>query len=238
MKKKVFISFAETDRNKMILLKKAIEGSKSLIPVVVEDKKEGAILLSTLVCDAIKESNYFIPILSGRSVNTQWVNQEIGFAKGLSSQVEILPIVENEIIHSLKGFIHNQIQLRYTYIADNSKSKEQASFKKCYVSLVKDLELKHLIINIDDASNKLFVQNIKKGKLLSYDGKTWLLLDGILHYTTDSSTLQRLNQLVVTKIEQISLKEFEKFREGQNIKSKGPIHAPRATVTRRPSNHW
>ncbi|MCC6448872.1 MAG: toll/interleukin-1 receptor domain-containing protein [Chitinophagaceae bacterium] len=144
MKKNVFISFTEKDRSFMSRLKKAVEKSSMLTPVVIEDKKRGALALSKLVSEGILESNYFVPILTSNSITSQWVNQEIGFAQANIDKIEIVPIVEAAIIDNLKGFVNNQIQLKYSYKFSEDKKKERANYRKCISGIVTYLECKVL----------------------------------------------------------------------------------------------
>jgi hypothetical protein len=145
MKKNVFISFTEIDRSLMARLKKVIEKSSLITPVVIEEKKRGALALSNLVSDGILESNYFVPILTSNSITSQWVNQEIGFAQANIGKIEIVPIVEAEIINSLKGFVNNQIQLKHNYKSNEDKKKERINYRKCISGVVDYLENKILL---------------------------------------------------------------------------------------------
>ena len=60
----------------------------------------------------LKNSTFFIPIFSIGSYTTQWINQEVGFAKALkniNNQIIIIPVIQEEFLdseHKLKGFIN------------------------------------------------------------------------------------------------------------------------------------
>jgi hypothetical protein len=98
-----------------------------------------------LVSEGILESNYFVPILTSNSITSQWVNQEIGFAQANIGKVEIVPVVETEIINSLKGFVNNQIQLKHNYKSNEDKKKERINYRKCMSGVVDYLENKILL---------------------------------------------------------------------------------------------
>jgi hypothetical protein len=231
MKQKAFISFTEKDRKKMELLKKLISESKSLIPIVIEDKREGALHLSDLVSKGINESNYFIPILTKNSITSQWVNQEIGFAKALNKN--ILPLLEKELITVLKGFIHIQIQLSYNYSVEKN---ENGNYKKSCISLIKDID--NEIIDIDSPENKEFINNqILSGELFIYENSLWLIFQNVRHLIMDSKTIERLKQIRTFSLPKpISIEELIKIKEGQSIKSKGPVYRIRPTIYPKTNN--
>ncbi len=132
---KVFISFSAEDKSLMKRLKSRIDKHIYLEAVVVDEKKEGLKNISEVVKMYIDNSNYFIPILTSKSVHTQWINQEIGYASSRDN-LEIIPIVEDLIIRDLKGFIHNQIPLNFKFSIKLSDSKHTKSrkdtFRRCY----------------------------------------------------------------------------------------------------------
>lgn len=139
-KKKVFISFCEADRNRMKNLKKAILKFELIEPVIVEDKREGAKDLSELVIKSIEESDYFITIISENSINSQWVNQELGFAKAREKKIEIIPLIQDTAFNNLKGFIHKNMQLAYKFSIHNNAKKDRKSFRNAYKEVVNYIE--------------------------------------------------------------------------------------------------
>jgi hypothetical protein len=141
MKKKIFISYSDLDKSKMNSLAKKIEKSNSLSPIVVAYNRDAMIPLSHKVINGIEESQYIVPILTSKSYKTQWINQEIGFAKAKNKR--IIPIVEQQILTHLKGFVNSQMDLSYNFSStpDNQK-KERAAFRKCCDILIFDLESK------------------------------------------------------------------------------------------------
>ncbi len=134
MKKKIFISYADKDKNKMKALSRAINKSKDqLEPLVVAKRYSPNIPLTEKVESAITEADCFIPIITRKSIKNQWVNQEIGFAKAKKKNREIIPIVEKGITPKLKGFIHDKLDLPFTFKGYKSEpNKEASSFRKCY----------------------------------------------------------------------------------------------------------
>ena len=113
MKAKVFISFSSDDYHYVESLMQHLDSSSVLLSTVVTRDHTPASLLAQKVAKGITEAEYFVPILSKKSIHNQWVNQEIGFASA-ASNIKIFPIVEEGIMNDLKGFIHNQIDL-FTY---------------------------------------------------------------------------------------------------------------------------
>lgn len=136
MKKKVFISYySNTDKNKMVSLKKYLLNNEFFEPVVVDDKRSPGKMLSKKVTEEIEDCSIFIPILTRQSMRSQWVNQEIGYVYSLDN-IEIIPLVDENIRNKLKGFIHNQLGL-FTYISDrNNKNREARNFRKAYVDII------------------------------------------------------------------------------------------------------
>lgn len=136
----VFISFCDADRQLMKVLKSPIHKSDLLQPLIVEEKRKGAIHLSELVQNGIRESSFFIPILTSNSISNQWVNQEIGFAKAIENQIQIVPIVESKIIEKLKGFIHKQIQLSYNFRVYEEEDRTKRAYRKICKEVVSYIE--------------------------------------------------------------------------------------------------
>jgi hypothetical protein len=130
-KEKVFISFNEADRKRMEILRNRINKSELIEALVVEDEREGNVLLTEMVKKSMDESNFLIVILSDKSINEQWVNQEIGYAMS-REKMEVLPVVQNSVIKELKGFIHRQSHLPYRFdIQDVSRTDNSQFGKVC-----------------------------------------------------------------------------------------------------------
>jgi hypothetical protein len=159
---KIFVSYSEKDRKKMIALERAIKTSSlGLDPIIVaKDIKPGK-PLSEKVINAISECDILIPIISKNSISNQWVNQEIGFA--FAKDKKIFPIVERSIIKNLKGFIHDQVDIPFGYDGDiKSKYKESYSFRKSYLSLLEYVSTFHApLIN----SKPIFIATVTPHKV-------------------------------------------------------------------------
>jgi hypothetical protein len=137
--KKIFISYSDLDRNKMNALKRAIEKVDSeLKAVVIADEKKPLRTLAEKVEEGIRQSNILVPILTSNSINNQWVNQEIGFAK--AHGIEIIPIIDDKVLKKLKGFVHSQVDCPFLYTSDKNPNKESAAFRKAYSALLSFLK--------------------------------------------------------------------------------------------------
>jgi len=137
---KVFISYFSEDKKKMEVLKGALlDAEFNFEPIVVSERKQNRKALSHKVKEGIKEADFFVPILTRRSISSQWVNQEIGFCESVNEK-KIYPIVEKSIVSKLKGFIHNQMDLSFTFEGyEDSQEKESIKFKNCCLELLSEL---------------------------------------------------------------------------------------------------
>lgn len=183
MEVKIFISYYSKDSNKMQMLKKLINETNNLTPIVIADRRKSLVPLTKKVEDGINEVQIIIPILTRKSISSQWVNQEIGYSSALSD-IKIMPIIENSIIDDLKGFIHKQVDLSYNFngFLDNPK-KEVVHFKRCIVNLVNDIKEEYNIstpsnsekgISEIESKDKFFKENYLREALKIYNPKTQL----------------------------------------------------------------
>lgn len=140
MHAKFFISYFSEDKNKLEALSRALKNSsKKFEPIIIAKTKIPGKPLTDKVEEGILETPYFIPILTRSSITSQWVNQEIGFA--IATHRNIIPIVELSCVSKLKGFIHSQVDLPFTFKGDRyRKRKEAKNFRKCYKELILHLE--------------------------------------------------------------------------------------------------
>lgn len=165
MAKNIFVSFAFEDYNKVDAFKKAIKKKlgDNYDVIVISDKREPGKPLTDKVIAGLKDSNYFIPILTKHSIKNQWVNQEIGYAKALD-RIIVLPIVGNNIIDKLKGFIHKQLDLSFNFDSfPSNPSKEASSYKKCYSEIINhlsDLILMDSMYEVDKVIDTTGLKNI------------------------------------------------------------------------------
>ena len=113
-------------------------------PIVVEDYRQNGIEFTEKVKNDLLSATYFIPIITAKSFQkSQWLNQEIGFAFAKLSKENIFPVVQNNIIPKLKGFIHDKAEISYNFQSSpNDSKKERANFRKCIKSLLDDIEEK------------------------------------------------------------------------------------------------
>jgi hypothetical protein len=138
MKEKIFISYSNYDKTKVNLIERELQNNKYFQPIIIASDREALKPLAKKVSDGIDKSNIILPILTKNSYLTQWINQEIGFAKAIDRK--IVPIVDKEILKDLKGFIHKEIDLPYHFTSTDNKSKENRDFIKCFRVLLADLE--------------------------------------------------------------------------------------------------
>jgi hypothetical protein len=123
---RIFISHHSDDINKAEELMNFIDDQEYLTPILVIRDRQPNELIEKQVEEGIRGSRYVIPILTKNSINSIWVNQEIGFAKGY--KVPIYALIENEVLDKLKGFVHKH---REHFIFG-----ETESFENKYVELV------------------------------------------------------------------------------------------------------
>lgn len=138
MKQGIFISYSDHDKEKVNLIVKELEGNTMFYPIVIASNREALKPLAEKVAEGIVKSKIIVPILTAKSITTQWINQEIGFASALTKK--IMPIIEQDIIDTLKGFIHKQIDLPYSYTANTNKASEHKDFVTQVRNLISDLE--------------------------------------------------------------------------------------------------
>jgi hypothetical protein len=116
MEKRIFISYSDKDKSKMRSLEKKLLKTSTLKPIIIADKRESMLFLTDKVIRGIHEADFVIPILTEKSMLTQWINQEIGYAKAQGKQIK--PIVEQQIMHDLRGFINSQIDIPYNFASN------------------------------------------------------------------------------------------------------------------------
>jgi hypothetical protein len=141
VKKLLFISYSNDDFDKVELIEKELHDNKFFEPLVVARKRKANKALVAKVTEGIESSFCVIPILTRKSIKTQWINQEIGFAYGKG--IPVIPIIQKSIIDVLKGFIHKNNDLPYSFLSKTprgSVSNENKDFMKNFRILIKDLE--------------------------------------------------------------------------------------------------
>lgn len=155
MKARIFLSYSELDKNKLKALRSAIKKREGLDPIVVSERRKVRQSLADKVKECMHEADCLIPILTRKSIDSQWVNQEIGFAE--ARDILIVPLVEESLLDKLKGFIHKQMDLPFVFIGVKSDSKKEArNFRECYVSALD---------HIAASSEITATHHVKRGKL-------------------------------------------------------------------------
>jgi len=85
-------------------------------PVVVENTSLPGENITSKVLSALNQFDIFMPIITRNSINSQWLNQEIGYAiakkstifQGINISFDfILPIIEKSTSSNIKGFLVN-----------------------------------------------------------------------------------------------------------------------------------
>jgi nucleoside 2-deoxyribosyltransferase len=140
MKKKLFISYADANKDKVDLIKKEFTDHYLFEPLIVTNKRTPNKALIEKVAEGIASSYRVIAILTQDSINTQWINQEIGYAT--AKEIKVIPIIEKKIMNDLKGFVHKQNDLPYAFNTrvGITTRDENKSFMNNFRVLIKDLE--------------------------------------------------------------------------------------------------
>lgn len=153
----VFISHSKEDANKVKALKKAIGKYESEFKtIVIIDQKIPGQYFTEKVTNGLDKCDIICPIITKKSFNNQWVNQEIGYA--FAKKKSIIPIVSNSVLEKLKGFINSQLDCPFRFDQSTDKSKEATSFRKAYKELIDH------ILNIGKT-------NIRNNGTLIFDSK-------------------------------------------------------------------
>jgi hypothetical protein len=156
------------------------------------------------IISRFKNVDFFVPILTSNSISTQYINQEIGYAR--AKQIIILPIVEKEIIHLLKGFITSQNDLSFTFRTfEGNKKKERKEFRETCELLMGYIssKIKKTNIKLSDIFNGSWQNDyefpdgrkgsepfkIKKGNQYYLDGDYMFRLDNIF-ISKDKKTIR------------------------------------------------
>lgn len=135
---KLFISYSANDQVIVDFIENHLSGHNLFEPLIIARNREALKPLSEKVINGLIESEIVIPVLTKNSIYTQWINQEIGFAKAINKKIS--PIVEKDIINELKGFIHNQVDVPYNY---TSNREDINGFEETFKILLNDLEVEY-----------------------------------------------------------------------------------------------
>jgi len=217
MKSTIFISYSDFDKDKVKLISKYLRNDKDLSPLIIAANREPLKPLVKKVSDGINKSEFFVPILTSNSITTQWINQEIGFAMAMNKQ--IIPIVENSIIQTLKGFIHKEFDLPYRFDRSSNKSKENKEFVNIFRTLITDLKASYSKETKQVGYKKtLFEKSLEKAEILNkkteYIQKKNAFLNSIDSVNASKEELNRMFVDIENKIKLFEGKkvyfEFEK----------------------------
>ncbi|WP_435099365.1 TIR domain-containing protein [Halarchaeum sp. P4] len=99
MVKQVFVSHAEADLDDVKRVLSPIQNLLFDLTIAISEPEAGRI--PATVMKQISNSDVFIPVLTHNSKDSQWVNQEIGYAT--SQRPTIIPLFEDDSM--LKGLI-------------------------------------------------------------------------------------------------------------------------------------
>ena len=100
----IFISHSEDDR---ILIEKIDEALRSKgfeVHVEQNEMNYGESQIDS-ICNAIDESEFVLLILTGKSIESKWVNQEIGFSYALGKTIIPVVIDDIKIPNNIPGMI-------------------------------------------------------------------------------------------------------------------------------------
>ena len=216
MKTGIFISFGNDDKKLVMRLQKRLEKSEILYPIVITERRSSGQLNTDKVIKGLIECGAVLPLITKNSIYTQWINQEIGYAAALSRP--FYPMVESGLLHKLKGFIHKERDLPYTF--ENSPNEKIAGkkFGKCYTALIEDLEKEFYYIILSKLNEGEKV-SLKKGKIIGFQKTSrYLLLDNKVHLLTDGKAYKWIKQIVGSRDSMISKSDFDEYSPGRPMK--------------------
>jgi hypothetical protein len=96
----IFLSHSEQDEELIEKIDKSLTSINFDVYVEEYERNFGTDVVES-VCEAIDSSNYFMVILTDKSIISQWVNQEIGYA--YANEKNIIPVYVGKI--KLRGMI-------------------------------------------------------------------------------------------------------------------------------------
>ncbi|PJZ47532.1 toll/interleukin-1 receptor domain-containing protein [Leptospira saintgironsiae] len=177
MKIKLFISYSEKDRKKIKLIQQVFSNAPEIELIIIANNKSEMISLTKKVTDGIKESNYFVPILTRQSISEQWINQEIGYANAFkeikNDSLNILPVAEKSVLNNLKGFIHKQLDISFLFEGNESNERvESIRFKKNILSLKEFIIKENKLKSGQNPTNDLYNLIVNKRFNFVYNSET------------------------------------------------------------------
>lgn len=118
MVKQVFVSHDESDLEIVDSILSSIQYLPFELSIAISEPTAGRI--PTTVMQQISNSDIFIPVLTQKSKNNQWVNQEIGYA--LNQNRTIIPLFEDDSM--LNGLIGD-----YKGVKLNESDEDRTTFE-------------------------------------------------------------------------------------------------------------
>lgn len=217
MKNKVFISFSAEDISLVKRLKIRIDKSPYLIATVITDIRDAQKHNTDKVAAGIKECVYFVPLITEKSINNQWVNQEIGFASAFKKQ--FFPIIQFGLLDRLKGFVNKERDQPYQFKITGIEKSDRKYFRDCFNKLVEDLEKKHKPLIASEASQEELMA-LREGQMLQYKNDSiHLELNGIIHSFGDYQSYQKVLKILKNKrTKRVNIDYFNNAPKGRDIK--------------------
>jgi len=104
----VFISHSG-DEAELVSLEAALRRVELIEPYVAEWYQAAGIGLGDKIIFGLDQSRVVLALLTSNSINNEWVNQEIGYAR--AKQIFIIPVVEDGV--AKKGFLDGLQHIRF-----------------------------------------------------------------------------------------------------------------------------
>lgn len=215
----VFISFANKNYGLVTRLRRQIDKCEKFTSIVVTetDRSDAKLLSTDKVEKGINQCKYFVPILTEDSINTQWINQEIGYA--IAKKKVILPIVQKSLLTGklLKGWIHSEKDLPYLFNVASPEQGIKDSFRSAYQLLIDYLirDSQTIIFADLDYSEK---NEFKRGKIIYLHGDNrFLVLDGYLYIILNSKVYSEIQKYTGYRDRKVTKEEFYSYPLANSI---------------------
>lgn len=224
IKKGVFISFCWDNRDLTKRVYSAVNKTRHLYPIVITNPERANAQLwnPEKVALGIKECSFFISIISELSLNSQWVNQEIGFAAALERP--IYSIVQQNLVDAkkLKGWVNSERDQPYRYDLHEDSKVARRLFRNAYKPLLENLDEQASILVLSDLTDPDKLK-LKNGTLVFHGNgnskAAFLQLDNIIYPIADMTAFLSLKSIVSNKKEKhVDKSDIDKLKRGQLIK--------------------
>ncbi len=217
MKSKVFISFSADDISLVKRLKIRIDKSPYLSATVITDIRDAQKHNTDKVAAGINECFYFVPIITEKSINNQWVNQEIGFASALKKQ--FFPIIQFGLLDRLKGFVNKERDQPYQFKITGIEKSDRKYFRDCVNKLIEDIENKLKPLIVSEASQEELM-SLRDGQMLLYNkDNIHLELNGVIHSFGDRESYEKVKKILKNKVnKRVNIDYFNNATKGRDLK--------------------